>query len=226
MTKRVQLTTAENKENKRKLDAKSNAARNAKVQEALRLAAEEFARKNCKAVQTEELREGIIDDIMSKERPELRGKSFAECVINPDFCFYIGGTFRALKEEDLRWITARGAAKFGDDGEIIEGTEKLKNRPVLVRDNDKNVTMKEARDEFGFRSIVVYENQLHCNASRIEDKLQGRYQALPLGCPRLWRCRGKGAKYSEEEDQVHKVFITYSFKVQKAVKEGKLIIQK
>jgi hypothetical protein len=61
--------------------------------------------------------------------------------------------------------------------------------------------------------------------SRIEDKLQGRYQSLPLGCPRLWRCRGKGAKYSEEEDQVHKVFITYSFKVQKAVKVGKLIIQ-
>ena len=62
--------------------------------------------------------------------------------------------------------------------------------------------MKEARDEFGFRSIVVFQNRLHLNASRIEDKLQGRYQALPLGCPRLWRCVGKGAKYSEKE-RVH-----------------------
>ena len=36
-----------------------------------------------------------------------------------------------------------------------------------------------------------------------------------------------GAKYNnDEEEKVHKVFITYSFKVQKAVKEGKLIIQK
>ena len=119
----------------------------------------------------------------------------------------------------------RGAAKFDDNGEIIEGTEKLKNRPVLLRGNGDGVTMKQARDEFGFRSIVVFQNRLHLNASRIEDKLQGRYQALPLGCPRLWRCRGKGAKYSEEEDQVHKVFITYSFKVQKAVKVGKLIIK-
>ena len=162
---------------------------------------------------------------MSKERPELGGKSFAECVNHPDFCFYIGGTFRTLTMEDLRWLTARGAAKFDGDGEIIPGTEKLKNRPVLLRGNGEHVTMKEARAEFGFRSIVVYENRLHLNASRIEDKLQGRYQALPLGCPRLWRFRGKGAKYSEEE-RVHKVFITYSFKVQKAVKEGKLIIQK
>ena len=159
--------------------------------------------------------------------PELGGKSFAECLYLPDFSFYVGGTFRTLKEEDLRWLTMRGGAKFDDDGEIIAGTDKLKNRPVLVRDNDKNVTMKEARDEFGFRSIVVYENQLHCNASRIEDKLHGRYQALPLGCPRLWRCRGKGPKYNKDEvKQVHKVFITYSFKVQKAVKEEKLKIQK
>ena len=120
---------------------------------------------------------------------------------------------------------ARGAAKFDDNGEIIEGTEKLKNRPVLLRGNGDGVTMKQARDEFGFRSIVVFQNCLHLNASRIEDKLQGRYQALPLGCPRLWRCRGKGPKYSEKE-RVHKVFITYSFKVQKAVNEGKLTIQK
>ena len=95
-----------------------------------------------------------------------------------------------------------------------------------MRDTGKNVTMKQARDEFGFRSIVVYENQLHCNASSIEDKLQKRYQYLPLGC-RLWRCVGKGAKYNKDEvQQVHKVFITYSFKVQKAVNEGKLKIQK
>jgi hypothetical protein len=94
---------------------------------------------------------------MSKERPELGGKSFAECVNNPDFCFYIGGTFCALTMEDLRCLTARGAAKFGGDGEIIHGTEKRINRPVLLRGNGEHVTMKGARDEFGFRSIVVFK---------------------------------------------------------------------
>ena len=85
--------------------------------------------------------------------------------------------------------------------------------------------MKTAREEFGFRSFVVFKDLLHCNASRIEDKLQGLYQELPLG-KRLWRCRGKGAKYLKHKKGVHKVFVTFSFEVQKSLRNNKLKLQK
>jgi hypothetical protein len=80
--------------------------------------------------------------------------------------------------------------------------------------------MKTARDDFGFGSFVVFEDLLHCNASRIEDKFQGRYQGLPLG-RKLWRCRGKSAKYLKHK----RVFVTFSFKVQKSLRSKKLILQ-
>jgi hypothetical protein len=55
-------------------------------------------------------------------------------------------TKRALKEEDLRWMTARGAQdqRVSRSGRVVyKGSRR--NRPVLVRLDGKCITMKEAR---------------------------------------------------------------------------------
>ena len=201
---------------------KHNPKHNVKKRNELRLAYEEFHRENGQIVQTEEQRMITLDNIMELKRPELDNKSLKDCVKNPDFSFYVGGTFRKLQDEDLRWLTARGGAKFDENCAVIPGTQDRKNRPVLLRVNGRGITMNEAREEFGFRSVFVYKDLLHANTSYIEDQLQRRYQNLDLG-RRLWRCNGKGPNFSQKKE-VHKVFITYSFKAMNAVNTGKLRI--
>ena len=191
-----------------------------------RLEAEEFAKQNGEKVQSEKERDAAIDTLLDEPREELDGRNLRECIDNDEnFLFYVGGTFRDLKEEDLRWLTSRGRVKFDNKGNIKPGQDMTKrNRPVLLHINGDSVTMKTARDQFGFRSFVVYEDLLHLNASRIEDKLQGRYQHLDLG-KRLWRCQGKGPKYTKSTKRVHKVFVTFSFKVRKSLRKKILKLQ-
>ena len=101
-----------------------------------------------------------------------------------------------------------------------------KNNAVLVHPDVTNVTMKTARDEFGFSSFVVFEDLLHLNASRIEDKLQGLYQKWILAND----CGVAEAKapnlYTKDKEGVHKVFVTFSFEVQKSLRNNKLKLQK
>ena len=178
---------------------------NAKRSEELRLQYEEFARSRGEVVQSEPERDEIIQSLLDEPRPELDGRTLRHCIEeDEDFSFYVGGTFLNLEDEDLRWMTQRGNNKFDKEGNVVPGQDMgKKNRPVLVHPDGTNVTMKTAREEFGFRSFVVFKDLLHCNASRIEDKLQGLYQELPLG-KRLWRCRGKGPKYTKDkEERVH-----------------------
>jgi hypothetical protein len=76
--------------------------------------------------------------------------------------------------------------------------------------------MKQAREQLGFQSQVVYESAFLIDASRVEDEIQTRYQRLALGRKKLWRCAAKG-KSSEKSDvtetEVYKVFITFSMQV-------------
>ena len=118
--------------------------------------------------------------------------------------------------EDLRLLTARG--KRGGGG----------NRPVLVHSNNSFITMKTAREEFGFRSIVVYESACLLDASGVEEALQTYFDNLKLGTRRLWRCVAMGQssdKNDVEELEVYKVFITYSTQVVEELEVGTLKIQ-
>jgi hypothetical protein len=109
-------------------------------------------------------------------------------VKQPAFTFYVGETKQdELKREDLRWVTERGANL--PDGQGYKGQ---RNRPVLVWSNGKTITVKQAREQFGFQSQVVYESAFLIYASRVEDEIQTRYQHLALGRKKLWRCVAMG----------------------------------
>ena len=131
--------------------------------------------------------------------------TLAELHANPYFTFYAGLTKQQKKEdEDLRWLTKRGRPGGG------------RNRPVLLHADDSVITMKTARDKYGFRSRVVYESSILLNASGIEDAIQTHFKSLPLGSRRLWRWIAKGKssdKADVEEKEIYKVFITYSTQV-------------
>jgi hypothetical protein len=63
------------------------------------------------------------------------------------------------------------------------------------------------------------------NATRIEDKLQWRMQHLDFGAPRLWRCVGKGPKYTGDKDvKTHKVYVTFSWQARKLIRKGELVV--
>ena len=136
--------------------------------------------------------------------------------------FYWGYTSRSLADEDLRWLTTRGAAHADADGEYTINPGK-RNNPVLLWLDDATITMGEARSELGFTSHEVYASTLKYNARMVENALQQRYQHLDLG-HRLWRCADMGSKYDKEVDlgKVHKVFITYSPLISEMLADGKI----
>ena len=84
---------------------------------------------------------------------------------DPEFILYIGYTGRRLIDEDLRFLTARGACKFDDNGEIIPGMEKKKNRPALLWPDGKTIKIGAARGPvLKFSSFCVYTNALKVRA--------------------------------------------------------------
>ena len=145
--------------------------------------------------------------------------------------FYIGETRRDLAAEALRWLTQRGSMQ----------------RPVLLHADGRGVTMKQAKDDFGFSSFYVKDDFLdmvrrerffffhadghtlatlhQANSTKFEAALQRKYHDLPLG-RRLWRRVGAGGNGLHEPRgvYVHKVFIAYSFEVSSAVADGRLKI--
>jgi len=116
-----------------------------------------------------------------------------------------------LEMEDLRFLTKCG--RNLPTGQFYRGG---RNRPALVMANDSIITMNQARLDYGFVSQVVYESACLIDASRVEDAIQTRFQYLPFGTHRLWRCvaMGRSSDQSDvEEKRVYKVFITYSTQV-------------
>ena len=100
---------------------------------------------------------------------------------------------RHLEEEDLRWLTVRGAHL--PDGTSYNGQC---NRPILLWNHGKSITMKEARTG-GFHVQAVYESSDLIDASKVENATKCMFQHLPLGTHRLWRCvaEGQSAKKSD-----------------------------
>ena len=88
--------------------------------------------------------------------------------------------------------------------------------------------MKEARENFGFCSQVVYESAFLIDATRVEEALQTKFHTLPLGSRRLWRCIAKGRKLNKEDaegKEVYKVFVTFSMVVRDMLETKKWKIQ-
>ena len=105
---------------------------------------------------------------------------------------YLGTTGRSLPQEDLRFLTTRGANQM----HLTNPKKGKRNRPVLRWCNGAYITMKEAR-ELGFISLILWTGTFRKDATAIEEGLQRHYNTLPLG-DRLWRSVAKGAKISDE----------------------------
>jgi len=133
---------------------------------------------------------------------------------------YFGYTARSLKDEALRWLTARGASAQAEDGTFVDPTKR--NNPTLLWANGSLISMNEAQTHAGFVFFEIYSSTLMINARYVEKALQKRYQHLPLGL-RLWRHPDKGKKYDKEVDgKLHKVFITCSPHVAQMLAERKI----
>jgi hypothetical protein len=126
--------------------------------------------------------------------PLLNGLTLQAAMISQTFMVYIGikvhslihlftyslhihsgTTMRLLKEEDLRWLTARGA---NTDAGRENGQ---RNRPVLVYPNDKHIKMKEARINLGAISVIIKSFATRFEATGFEDRLQVLLNGYPLG---------------------------------------------
>ena len=101
--------------------------------------------------------------------------------------------------------------------EHINSTSPQQNRPVLQflqKDlSMKVITEKQARQELGFQSFVVFRDSLRLNASTVEDCMQKGLNNLKLGV-RLHREVAKGQKAEEKDaadpDYLVKVFVTFA----------------
>ena len=90
------------------------------------------------------------------------------------------------------------------------------------------ITMNQAKTMLGFHSVFLWKNEEKPNTNFIEDLLQERYH--DLGLPRrLHRQIGMGnngfvAPPEDEEDELHKVFLAYSFDVQTEIDAGEVVV--
>ena len=152
----------------------------------------------------------------------LHGKSINDLFNDQSFCGYFGETKRLLQEEDLRFLTERGST-FRVDG---------RNRPVLGWNNGGNpklITMQECRDELGFESVILWQNEEMVNTTYVEDLLQSSVDRL--GLPRRLHRRiasgPNGFEHVEREEdglELHKVFLTFSFDVVEAIANDRLLV--
>jgi hypothetical protein len=83
---------------------------------------------------------------------------------------YIGMTTRELEEEAFRWLTQRGL--WDKNGKASTNT----NRPVLVKqlegDSLKPITRKQAKEILHAHAVIVAEDPLPENCTRLECCIQ------------------------------------------------------
>ena len=141
---------------------------------------------------------------------ELGGNSIEEAVEEGKTALYFGYTGRLVLQEHLSWLTQRSNGR---------------SSPILTWPDDDTISAGQATDQLGFDSVELYSSTLKINARAVEAALQRRFDYLPLGV-RLWRDTDKGAKYDKEKDKgkAHKVFLTFSRKVRRAIRKGKIVL--
>ena len=69
----------------------------------------------------------------------------------------------------IRWLTRRGNFKFVDDKMVFDGT---RNNPILKWKDGKCITRKEAEDELGFKTKVLWTDAKYFHASQVEAGIQ------------------------------------------------------
>ena len=195
----------------------------ARNQEATRLNAEQRIRTMCpdEFQITPEFADLVATWIAEEPMESLNGLNLNQLVTSHSV--YIGYTKRLIHMEALRWLTQRGAARRKKDKsyKVYDGS---RNRPVLLWSNRKNITKKEAQDQFDFQFIELASFTLMMNARRVEDALQKKFDHLPLG-HKLWRKVDRGGKYDKKVDgALHKVFLTFSAKAMGAAQDGTIIV--
>ena len=210
-------------------NATSNPIKNKKAKTQRRKDAEAYLIKHGRTgILSNTERQGIAHSIATDRTlfdddhdERLHGKSLDDLFADPTFCGYLGETMRSLGEEALRWLTVRGGLFSGN------------NRPVLAwapeedEDEPQAITQGEAKTMLGFSSVYLWKNEEKPNTTFVEDQLQERYH--DLGLPRrLHRCVGMGNNgYDEPEDEegeLHKVFLAYSFHVQAEIDAGLVVV--
>jgi hypothetical protein len=132
--------------------------------------------------------------LYEKKYPILGNQAMSKAIETNSHAIYIGTTKRALTEEDLRWLTKRGAQdQRGSRSGLVVYTGQ-RTRPVLLKTDGKVITMKEARSQFGAKSVVISYSRLRLNETDLEDALQTKLQPKLLGLERLHRYVDMGAK--------------------------------
>jgi len=169
----------------------------------------------------------ILDDPLS----EFNNRSLYDLMHDKatDFVSYVG--FTALLDvalEAFKFLSTRGASL----PRLKNGTQP-RNRHVLARGAANTTTSgathftdKEAQTELGLKYVVVCRSNIKCNAFAVEEALQRALLHITMG-RRLWRWVAMGQKEAHtlpNDVNVYKVFFTFSFDVQAAMKANKCIV--
>jgi hypothetical protein len=97
----------------------------------------------------------------------------------------------------------------------------------LQRNTENGVqpfSMKEARDDYGFKAETLSFNLWKTNTTDLEDRLQGKYQHLPLG-RRCWRWVAMGDHgFGQVIPAAHQTFIAYSWEVAALIRAGEIVV--
>jgi hypothetical protein len=165
-------------------------------------------------LQTQELIDELISDILKKPRAELRNHSILDIALNPDCAVYFGYT---------------GQNETGDEAYMFMARPRcvVRRRRAKTGTARKHFTRTDCHQELDMGHVVVYDSDIKFNAFTVDSALQQALHHLPLG-RRLWRIVGMGQKEPNTfpGDATHKVFVTYSFKVQAGIKDQTIILQK
>jgi hypothetical protein len=147
----------------------------------------------------------LCDRLFSiKKYAILDNQTMSKAIETKSHAIYIGTTKRSLKEEDLRWLTKRGAQDQGFNRSGLVVYKGRRNRPVLLNEDGKGITMGEARSEFGAKSVFISYSRLRLNETDLEDALQNKLQPKLLGLQRLHRHVAMGDKQAAKATEERK----------------------
>ena len=79
--------------------------------------------------------------------------------------------------------------------------------------------------KFGFKSSIFFKSFHRVDAGEIEDACQMLWGNLRLGS-RLWRYIAKGRKIPYAKEDIHKVFVTYLYKIPQLILDGSVVLNK
>ena len=136
---------------------------------------------------------------------------------------------------DGRAVATKKAREDSSDGEdqveetVAERTtakaEEDEDEMPYVEQQTKPITENQAKTMLGFDSVFLWKNEEKPNTTFVEDQLQERYHHL--GLPRRLHRRigmGDNGYDDDDEDELHKVFLAYSFDVQDAIDAGEVVV--